>query len=50
MLMLVREMQEEGKSKIEIVDFLKSRMGFSACSGYVHGLDIFAGIFDSRIH
>ena len=28
MLMLVSEMQEEGKSKVEIVDFLKSRMGF----------------------
>ena len=28
MLLLVKEMQEEGKSKIEIVDFLKSRMGF----------------------
>ncbi len=28
MLLLVKEMQEEGKSKVEIVDFLKSRMGF----------------------
>ncbi len=28
MLMLVKEMQEEGKSKVEIVEFLKSRMGF----------------------